>query len=159
MGLRGAAPTPTALKELRGNPGRRPLPENEPTTDPLSITPSSAIENDEVAKEFWYAVGNMTKAMNVAQESDRMALEILAMSLAEVRRAYIQLEERGRTVVYSNGVEQVSPYFSIMHKMMSQAMSIMKEFGMTPASRTRVKAMAQPTKKSAFAKFMEGSEE
>ncbi len=83
MGLRGAPTTPTALKELRGNPGRRPLPENEPSTDPLSITPSTAIENDEIAKEFWYAVGNMTKAMNVAQESDRMALEILAMSLAK----------------------------------------------------------------------------
>ncbi len=43
--------------------------------------------------------------------------------------------------------------------MMSQAIAIMKEFGMTPASRTRVKAMAAPTKKSKFAQFMEGSEE
>lgn len=29
--MRGPKPTPTALKVIRGNPGKRALPENEPT--------------------------------------------------------------------------------------------------------------------------------
>jgi P27 family predicted phage terminase small subunit len=155
----GPPPTPKAIRELQGNPGRRPINTEEPSTGPLSITPSIAIENDDVAKEFWYAVGNLTKSMNVAQESDRMALEMLTICLAEVRRAYDELNTRGRTTVYENGVEQVSPYFSIMHKMISQAMSIMKEFGMTPAARTKVKAMAAPNKKSKLAQFLEGGDD
>src|SRR5439155_23962240 len=38
MGSRGPAPTPTALRILRGNPGRRPLPLNEPRA-PLGPPP------------------------------------------------------------------------------------------------------------------------
>jgi P27 family predicted phage terminase small subunit len=154
--MRGPIPTPTAVRALQGNPGRRPLNEAEPTSPPLSVSPPDWMEGDELAKEFWHAVGNTVKVMNVAMESDRMALEMLSICLAEVRRAYEELQV-GRIMTFESGAQQVSPYFTIMTKMMAQAMSIMKEFGMTPAARTRVKALAAPEKKSKLSKFLGGS--
>src|SRR5688572_1539478 len=110
----GRTPIPSVIHQLRGNPGNRPLNDREPATPPLSINPPEHLDDD--AKEFWYAVGNTVRAMNVAQESDRMALELLSICLAEVRRAYEQLQ-KGRTVVYESGAEQVSPHFTIMSKL------------------------------------------
>lgn len=154
--MSGPPATPTAIRELQGNPGRRPLNDAEPVSPPLSVTEPDWMADDELAKEFWHAVGTTVRVMNVAQESDRMALEMLSICLAEVRRAYQALQEGSRVMVFESGAEQVSPYFTIMTKMMSQAMAIMKEFGMTPAARSRVKALATPEKKSKLSAFLEG---
>ena len=37
--MKGRKPVPTYLKILRGNPGKRPLPENEPTPEPGATMP------------------------------------------------------------------------------------------------------------------------
>jgi P27 family predicted phage terminase small subunit len=153
MGLRGPPPTPTAVRQLQGNPGRRPLNAAEPSTPPLSVNPPEWMDDDADLKEFYFAVGNIVRAMNVAQESDGPALEMLSMCLAQARDAYRVVQRNGSTQ-FGQGGEQVSAHFKVMTQMIRQAMAIMKEFGMTPASRSRVKAMAMPEKKSKLAAFM-----
>lgn len=152
----GPSATPTAIKQLQGNPGRRRLNEDEPRSPPLSVNAPEWVEQDELVKEFYYAVGNTVRAMNVAQESDAPALELLSICLAEVRRAYQQLGEDGRTDYTAQGGETPSAHFKIMSKMIAQAMSIMKEFGMTPAARSRVKTLAKGENKSRLSAFLEG---
>ena len=115
------------------------------------------MEGDEDVKEFYYAVGNIVRAMNVAQESDAPALELLSMCLAQVRDAYKRVQRDGSTQ-FGQGGEQPSAHFKVMSKMIAQAMSIMKEFGMTPAARSRVKVLATGKPKSKLSEFMEGSE-
>lgn len=115
------------------------------------------MEGDEEATEFWHSVGNILRQMNVAMESDRMAMELLSMCLAEARRAYKKVQEDGSTCYTTQGGEQPSAHFKNMSKMVAQAMGIMKEFGMTPASRSRVKSLATGKQKSKLASFMEGS--
>lgn len=154
----GPPPTPTAVRQLQGNPGRRPLNDAEPVTPPVSVSPPDWVEGDAVALGFWHDLGNTVRAMNVAMESDRMALEMLTMCLAEARRAFLSLEKEGRTVFSAQGGEKPSPHFTIMSKMMIQAMNIMKEFGMTPAARSRVKSLAAGKPKSKLAGFMDGGE-
>jgi P27 family predicted phage terminase small subunit len=155
----GPAPTPTAVKALKGNPGRRPLNTAEPVTPQLSITPPDWMEGDELAKQFWHEIGNVVRAMNVAQESDRVALELLALCLSEVRRARDELDREGRVSSSMQGGEQPSAQFKIMKQMIAQAVAIMKEFGMTPAARSRVKTLAAGQKKSKLSAFLGGQEE
>jgi hypothetical protein len=50
MGLRGPAPEPTALKLLRGNPGKRPLNTLEPKP-PTGKRPHCLAHLDEVARK------------------------------------------------------------------------------------------------------------
>ncbi|MBX9580488.1 MAG: phage terminase small subunit P27 family [Gemmataceae bacterium] len=154
--MRGPPPEPTAVRVLKGNPGRRKLNDAEPVTPPLSVTPPEWMEGDALAKQFWHELAKTVTAMTVGQESDRAALEMLSMCLAEARRAYERLEEDGRTVFSIQGGEKVSPHFTIMSRMISQAMGIMKEFGMTPASRTRVRALATGQRESKLSRFLGG---
>ena len=49
--MRGRKPTPTQVKILRGNPGRRPLNEGEPQPAPLA--PSCPPELSPTAKDEW----------------------------------------------------------------------------------------------------------
>jgi P27 family predicted phage terminase small subunit len=111
------------------------------------------MEDDENLKEFYYEVGNIVRAMKVAQESDGPALELLAICLSQAREAYRKVKENGSTQWGKNG-DQPSAHFKIMSKLIAQAISIMKEFGMTPAARSRVKMIAMPENKSKLAAFM-----
>ena len=47
MATRGRKPTPTAIKELEGNPGKRPLNEKEPK-------PAKKDNFDITQKHIWY---------------------------------------------------------------------------------------------------------
>ena len=125
----------------------------------LSVNHPEWMDQDDLAKELWYAVSNTVTAMNVAQESDRAALELLSICLAEVRKAYLQLEREGHTTMTEVGGEKLSPYFNIMMQTMKQAVLLMKEFGMTPAARTRVKSMAAGKEESKLSQFLKGSSE
>jgi P27 family predicted phage terminase small subunit len=157
MGLRGPPATPSAIRALQGNPGRRPLNTEEPSTPPLSVNHPEWMEGDPDLKEFYYAVGNIVRSMNVAQESDAPAVELLSICLAQVRNAYRAVQDQGATQ-FGQGGEQPSAHFKVMSQMIRQAMSIMKEFGMTPAARARVKTLATGKPKSKLAGFLEGSE-
>jgi P27 family predicted phage terminase small subunit len=96
----------------------------------------------------------MVLNMRVAQESDRYALSMLAMCLSEVKTAYETMHAEGRVMQFESGAQQVSPYFSIFTKAMSQAMKIMAEFGMTPAARTKVRALAVKDEQDPFDAYM-----
>src|SRR5689334_3828108 len=51
MGFRGPAPKPTAIKKIQGNPGKRPLNENEPQLEPG--IPECPDYLDEIARKEW----------------------------------------------------------------------------------------------------------
>lgn len=147
----GRTPLPTSVHDLRGFPGKRPKNHEEPQTEPLDAAPPTSLDDE--GKKFWEKLHSIVTAMNVAQKSDGPALEILAMCLAEARRAYEDFRDC-RTVTFESGAEQVSPYFTIWSKLIAQAMKIMTEFGMTPASRTRVKQLATKKKANPLADFL-----
>ena len=52
MARRGPKPTPTALKLLRGNPGKRPINVDEPQPRPVE-SPGASPWLDETAAALW----------------------------------------------------------------------------------------------------------
>lgn len=60
-------PTPTALKLLKGNPGRRPLPENEPEPPGEVRKPAFVTYK---ATRFWKEFAPKLEAMGVLKSTD-----------------------------------------------------------------------------------------
>lgn len=142
-GRSGRRPQPTALTILKGNPGGRPLPANEPKAPPhLPTAPSYLCD---VAKAEWRKTGKRLLAMGIMTDIDTSALAAYCQAFARWVEAEQMLNERGVLWRSTNddGIELFtqSPYLSIANKALEQMQKLLVEFGMTPSSRSRVKAV------------------
>ena len=71
MATRGRKPTPTPIKELEGNPGKRPLNQNEPKLK--KTAPSYPKWIDKEAKKEWRRLAAKMEQMGVLSEVDMAA--------------------------------------------------------------------------------------
>lgn len=128
-------PTPTALKVVRGNPGKRPLNESEPSPKgeaemPDWLTPAAA--------EHWPVVSKQLRDAGVLTSIDAHALAIYCEAFARWRQATDALERDGLIYTAKNGFPSQSPYLTIANTAFDQMRKMLVEFGMTPSSRSRV---------------------
>ena len=61
-------PKPTTLKLIEGNPGKRPLPENEPT--PYPKAPKCPDDIDSGAQDVWKRLGPKLERLGLLTETD-----------------------------------------------------------------------------------------
>lgn len=151
MGKRGPKPKPTALQALQGNPSRRPLNSAEPTYT-LEAAPPRWLTDGQ--REFWDQLAPMLQASKVLTAADGPALTLLCTALAEVRSAARQLHEDGRLIPTNDGVKG-HPAATHMTAAIGHARALLAEFGMTPASRSKVIAQAQE-EEDELEKFLKG---
>lgn len=136
----GPLPKPTQLKVMEGNPGKRPLNDREPK--PVSGAPSCPSWLPKSAKSEWHRVIKELDALGLVHKIDRAVLEGYAYWYSEWRDLAEDLAENGRTVE----VESENGYVKVQHRpeaiQCREAFKQMKtcaaEFGMGPASRSRV---------------------
>lgn len=91
MGKRGTKTEPTALKILKGNPGKRPLPKNEPK--PTGDMPDPPSHLDEYALEEWNRVCDGLHAMGVLYGVDMATLAAYCASYSRWRTADEELQK------------------------------------------------------------------
>lgn len=132
----GRKNVPTALKLIRGNPGRRPLPENEPK--PEAKIPDAPAHLSEKSRAHWDNIAEMLHAAKVMTVMDDKALELLCDAYVRYIEANDQILKFGMVVKAPSGFPVQSPYLTIANKAFEQIKAILVEFGMTPASRTKV---------------------
>ncbi len=138
MGRRGPPPKPTALKRLAGNPGHRPLNKNEPRF-PAGVPPCpKSVLADPIAKAEWDRVVPELLRMRVLSEVHMAALGAYCNSFSEWQRAEEILRRGGRTYTNSNGTVCAHPAVSIVNQAKAQVRVWAAEFGMTPASSSRL---------------------
>ena len=70
--MRGRRPLPTAIKELTGNPGKRPLNLDEP--QPPKVIPKCPKHLDENARKEWRRISLELHRLNLLTIVDRAAL-------------------------------------------------------------------------------------
>lgn len=131
----GRKPVPTALKIVRGNPGKRPLNENEPT--PKSDADMPDWLSKEAAKH-WPVVAAQLRDAKLLSAVDGAALALYCEAFARWRHASDQVSKYGPVVKAPSGYPVQSPYLSIANKAHEQMCKLLIEFGMTPSSRSRV---------------------
>lgn len=142
MGRRGPPPTPTRLKVLYGNPGKRPLNRFEPK--PQGATPRCPSWLDEEAKRKWRQLIPQLAAMGVLTSIDADALTNYCQIWSRWVRAEKFIQEHGD--VYSIKDEagkprylQQVPQVSIARNLLHVLNRLQQEFGLTPSARSSIR--------------------
>jgi P27 family predicted phage terminase small subunit len=155
----GRKPTPTYLKLVKGNPGRRKLPKNEPVAPPGR--PVVPVELSDAAKVEFGRLCALLEAMGVLTTVDQGLLAAYAQFYADWLEAEAQLRKFGKiikspgrrtsktvagvtTTEESGGYPIQSPYLAIRNRSVEMMAKLGAEFGLSPVSRTRVSAVERP---------------
>lgn len=133
----GRKPVPVELKVLRGNPGKRPIPDNTPR--PRSEKPRCPRYLKGEARKEWRRITKEFQALGVLARVDRAALEMYCQMYARWRQSEGMIDTHGLTVESPNGFLMQSPYVSIANKCLAEMKKLLTEFGGTPSSRVRVR--------------------
>ena len=159
MGLRGPAPKPTALEKAEGWPGHRKRKRAaEPKPEELTIAEAKRrcppdLQKDE--RRWWRYYSETLVPLKVVSEADLVALARLAKATAERIRYEAVLSKagpihfhekswrvgkdaNGNPLMASSRVPMLSPLYSVVSGLRDQELKLLREFGMTPASRTNV---------------------
>lgn len=144
--MRGRKPTPTHLKLVKGNPGKRALPENEPRPELDLPTPPPHLTDD--AKVEWGRIVDQLYSLRILSQIDRAALGAYCQAYGrwvQAERSLAKMAERdeltrGLMIKTSNGNAINNPLVGIANKAMQDMVRYAAEFGMTPSSRSRIDA-------------------
>lgn len=144
----GPPPKPTALRAIEGNPShKRRAPGDEPA--PPSGRPPQPPHLRPEAARVWGDLCQVLEGMGVLTLADGVALEMLCEAYADWRDARDQIEIHGLTqvrwMVDPEGHMVVGgiaprPEVAMADKAWRRFHAMVAEFGLTPSSRTRVRA-------------------
>ncbi len=139
MTARGVAPTPTAIKKLRGNPGRRPLNNAEAQFEVPSRVPNVPDFLGPMAVEIWSDLGRMLLDAGLFTRVDKYALGMFAAAAGRWMEAESKIEESGGPVLTGpNGGIYQNPWLSVSNKAWDQMYKLFGDFGLSPAERARL---------------------
>lgn len=140
--MAGRRPTPTALRVVGGNAGKRPLNASEPK--PRREVPSPPAHLSDAARVAWGRLTVLLDRMGVLTEADAYALERLAELYAEMVALGEVIAAEGR--VYETVTETGSsiyrprPEVAMLSDADRRFRAYLIEFGLTPAARSKVKS-------------------
>jgi P27 family predicted phage terminase small subunit len=134
----GPRPQPTKIKILKGNPGRRPLPEGEP--EPEAKIPQCPKHLDKEARKEWRRMSRLLFELGLLTEIDRAALAAYCVSWSRWIKAEEKLKTEDVICVTTKGWAFQNPWLSVSRAALKDMHIFLSEFGMTPSARTRVKA-------------------
>lgn len=157
--MKGRKPKPTQFKVLTGNPGQRRLNDREPKPKPK--LPPCPDRLTGAAREAWLRFSKPLAECGIATKIDATALEMLCDQYAtyvdcmeKVRASGViwvanERDERGLPVF------RYSPFLKAANEALASVTRLLTEFGMTPSSRSRVRANEASTPREELDEFLE----
>ena len=134
--MAGRRPKPTHLKLLQGNPGKRPINQNEP--QPPAEIPGAPEHLSEAAKAEWKRMSDQLLKLGLLTAIDWAAFAAYCTVYGRWVEAEEALKKTGPVVRSPSGYPMISPYYTVAHQSLNQMRAFLVEFGMTPASRSRI---------------------
>lgn len=151
--MRGRKPLPTAIKQMNGNPGKRPLNLQEPQPD--AAIPSAPDHLDDLALVEWERVSTALYEIGILAHVDRAILANYCIAWSRGAQAELQLKNMGLVLQGMEGGYYQNPWLAVCNKAMEQVHKYAAELGMTPSARTRIKANpAESKNQSAIMSFV-----
>ena len=145
MGRRGPKPQPTALKLERGKPGHHAINRDEPELPaPLSSEPPA--EWSEVAKAEWVRLYGTLVERGVLTEGDMDSFARYCGFVGMIEKYERLIEEVGAEEAHRLG------YANYLLKIHTQRRQEAAHLGLTPSSRSGIKAVKPPAKDAAAEK-------
>ncbi|MFA4973656.1 MAG: phage terminase small subunit P27 family [bacterium] len=129
-------PKPTILKKIEGNPGKRPLNENEP--QPLPVEPECPHWLMPEAKAEWKRIAPELLRLGLLTHIDKAALAGYCQAYARWSQAEARLTKRGLLITTQSGYQQQRAEVSIAQRYLAILKSFIAEFGLSPSSRARM---------------------
>lgn len=137
MGRRGPAPQPTALRVLRGNPGKRPLNAEEPK--PRALPPKRPTWLTGEARKKWDELVPELERLGLLTIVDGAALAGLCQAWKDYVECTRFIKKHGRTFTTESGYIVPRPEVAIAQKALQAIKAFAAEFGLTPSSRSRLR--------------------
>lgn len=137
MGKRGPKPTPTSVLELSGSwRAKKRKADGEPRPEPtLCVCPDWVTG---AARAYWPEIAPMLSDAGITTACDSVALGLLVDSLAEYVAAKAEVDQVGLVTVTEKGNVVQHPVVGVMHNSRDAVLRLLREFGMTPSSRTGI---------------------
>jgi P27 family predicted phage terminase small subunit len=162
MGQPGRKPKPTALKSLQGNPGKRPLNNNEPEFEKYELDAKGTIKPpvylDSLAKKEWKRIAPILHKVGLLTKADEAALAAYCANFSRWVQAEKLVKEAGLTYESDKGNVIQRPEVGIANTAMKLMVTFCKEFGLTPSSRTSLSMEQAEKMESPFVSFLKGGQ-
>ena len=136
MATRGRKPKPTAIKELEGNPGKRPLNAHEPRPERKAPACPKWLEPE--AKKEWRRLAKKLEQLGVLTEADMSVFASYCQAYARWKEAEEFITQHGSIFKTPSGYVQQVPQVSIAQQNLKIMQSLAGEFGLSPATRSRI---------------------
>jgi P27 family predicted phage terminase small subunit len=152
----GPARKPTIQKQLGGT--LQPSRTNAAEPTPAVYLPTPPEWLSERAKAYWAEIGAVLLAMKLCTAADGPAMMLLTETLAEWAEA--RQAVHGLGLVYEMQTEggqtmrRPNPEVSMASDAMKRTLNMLREFGLTPSSRSKVSALGDNDGKDPFAEMM-----
>lgn len=127
--------TPLAIRRAEGNPGQRPIPENEPQAD--RGIPTMPPFMSQRAQGVWNELAPLLLELGTLTVVDGVALEALCNQIVYLREAQHSIDTEGILVTTQHGPRK-NPACNVANESLKQVRSLLGEFGLTPAARARI---------------------
>lgn len=150
--MRGRKPTPTALKLIRGNPGKRPINDAEPKPPPL-VEVQIPDWLSAGAKQHWPVIAEPLHAAGLLTAIDTTALGLFCESFVLWKDANDKVAKFGAVVKGAAGYPVRSPYLRIVSQQSEFMLRVLAEFGASPSSRSRC-TVAKPDHSGPYTRFV-----
>ncbi len=143
----GPLPLPTAAKRLRGTLRNDRQNPQEPVGHVLTRAPAPPAWLDDLGRLAWARLCAVVLPMRVLTAGDCELLAVLADQLATYERAASALRDKGLSFVLLDGDGnpkgvQVFPEVKLKAAAAAEVRRLIEHFGLSPASRSRVSAVA-----------------
>ncbi|TDN38271.1 phage terminase small subunit P27 family [Hymenobacter sp. UV11] len=154
--MAGRPRKPTAQKALGGTLQPSRTNPHEPTADVYLPTPPDWLSDR--AKQYWGEIGAVLLSMKLTTVADGPALQLLTEALAEwaEAREFVNREGMSYEIYTKQGgvMHRAYPQVAIASDAWRRASSMLTQFGLTPASRSKVSALGGEDGKDPFEEMM-----
>lgn len=150
--MRGRPPKPTALKVLSGTFRKDRQNTREPK--PAAGIPGCPKFLNSTAKAEWRRIAPELARLGLLTSIDRACLAAYCQLWGRWQEAEAVLRRGGLTFTTPNGFMQKRPEVTIARESMALLRNFASEFGFSPASRTRVRAVPPEGEIDPFEEFL-----
>jgi len=150
----GPKPKPTVLKKMQGTYRSDRAVSNEAKFPVPSRMPKPPDGLNEEGEKLWRVIGKQLLDVGLFTSADSVALEMLCMAYGRMKEADRLIILEGMVLKSSNGGYYQNPYLAIANRSWEQVRSMLSEFGLTPAERTRVMAAAVAPQETDLAELL-----
>lgn len=150
----GRKPKPSSVKKRQGNPGHRPINENEPAFEGRTTPPQHL---DPIAKQEWRRLAPRLFVHEMLTPADRTAFAAYCSAYSRLAQAerFLASPAAGGSLVYKTlgGAIKPWPHVGIAERAAVQMHRFSIEFGLTPSARSRLH-IPSPEKPSSDESFL-----